>query len=281
VKPQPPGEIARLALNVALAEYGTTERHEKPEDRTIQCEPFPLHWPSSIAKLDALCLGGLYGVTAIASEGKVGKSTLAIASAVKAAATLERQVVYFNAELSVTEFEDRLQRFLRAHPDCADSEQMLRVYHAGRGITADEIVVRCEEEPGPEPLLIVLDSVNTLASLRRGSYFNALEDLCLWAMLARRYSDGAASFLIVAETNKDGGIKGERLQFWADCIVRLKEPADRAWVEIEVTHSRRTPAGPIGKYLRHTPSASFREAGTDEIPRPMAVGDEGDPWWDR
>jgi predicted ATP-dependent serine protease len=278
---QHPGVYARIGLHLALQEQMPSELHEKPTDRLLQSEGFPLHWSSSIEKLDTLMLGGCYGVTCIASEGKVGKSTLAMASAIQAAATLDRQVIYFNAELSLTEFDDRMRRYLNAHPACADAEQMLHVYHAGRGITPEEIALRCDEHASQEPLIVVLDSINTLASLRGGSYYVALEALSMWAMLARRYSDGAASFLIVAETNKLGGIKGERLQFWADAIIRLKEPENRAWVEIEVTHSRRTPAGPVGKYLRHTPSMSFREAGTEEIPKPRAIGDEGETWWNR
>jgi predicted ATP-dependent serine protease len=276
-----PGDYARGCLAIALKPDMRAEAHEKPEKRLIQCDPFPTHWPSSIPKLDSLLLGGLYGVTAIASEGKVGKSTLAIASAIKAAATMDRQVKYFNGELSVTEFEDRLQRFLRAHPDCADAESMLDIYHVGRGVSPEELTVLCDDHPGPEPLLVVLDSINTIATLSGRSYFPAMDAFGIWAMMARRYSDGAASFLLVSETNKSGGIKGEKLQFWADCVVRLKEPADRAWVDIEVTHSRRTPSGLVGKYLRHTPSASFREAGTEEVPRPRAVGDEEETWWKR
>ncbi|MFZ2804288.1 MAG: hypothetical protein WA001_03620 [Patescibacteria group bacterium] len=267
-------------MQLALHEHVAIEAHEKPGKRLLEADEFPLHWPSSIEALDRMLLGGLYGVTAIASEGKVGKSTLAIASAIKAAATLNRQVKYFNGELSVTEFEDRMQRFLREHPDCADAEQMLEVYHVGRGVSPESIFLRCEENPGAEAMLVVLDSINTIATLSGRSYFPALDALGIWAMMARRYSDGAASFLLVSETNKSGGIKGEKLQFWADCIVRLREPADRAWVEIEVTHSRRTPAGPVGKFLRHTPSASFVPQGEAPKPHAVAVGEE-DAWWER
>lgn len=261
-----PGSVGQWALEEALQTQAPTERHRKPDQRVWRSSPFNVHWPSGIPALDALLDGGPHGVTAIASEGKVGKSMLAIGSALEAAATLDWRVAFFVGELDESEWDEREARYIAAHPAVGEGLALLRVYHVRRGVTPEELVLLANEESGPEPLLIVLDSINTIASLSGRPYYAMLEELSVWAMMARRLSAGAVSFLLVAETNVRGGIKGERLQFWADAIVRLERPkereaAEKGWVDVEVTHSRRTRSGYVGRFLRDKPTESFRAHG--------------------
>lgn len=251
-----------MALEQALQTH-PTKRHLAPDKQLWGCAPFARTWTSSVKLVDDRIRQrdgsrGMYGAAAIAGEGKIGKSTLGIGSGLEAAATLEWDVRYFDAELDDGEFEERKGRYVEAHPACADAELCFKAYHVGRGVTCEELLLLCNDDPSLQPMLIVFDSVNTIAKLMRTRYLEALEGLCLWAMLARRISGGAASFLLIAETNKGGGIKGEQLQYWADLIVRLREPKEKGFVDIDITHSRRTPSGQVGRFQRDTDVMSFR-----------------------
>jgi hypothetical protein len=88
-------------------------------------------------------------------------------------------------------------------------------------------------------------------------------------MFSRRLSTGDVSFLITAETNKGGEVKGEALSFWSDVYLKLKWESEFV-VDMNLAKTRRTAgAGPMGNHLRNWSTGLFEP----EQQRPLyAVG---------
>lgn len=237
-------------------------------------------WASTLSYVDIHC-GGFYGVSTLAGRGGVGKSMLAFASAIEAAASLEWQVVYLQAEMDSAELARRGDAYLAAHPAASDAVERLTMIHLPRGGTlmrlAETICAACDHEDSP--LLVVLDSINTAAELLEKPYLIALRDLALWAMMSRRLSRGAVSWLIVSELNKAGGVRGDKLTYWSDLVLTMKRPSARAApniVELELAKSRSTGGeGSMGKYVRRWQSFDFLPERELERPVLKVVGARG------
>lgn len=216
-------------------------------------------WPSGLRCLDSVA-GGAYGCTVLASEEKAGKSDLAFSSAIAAAAAGWR-VVYLNAELPPSSVERRTRRLASVFPETYDALEELYVVHVSpwRELESFRDVVEDCLANDDRRLLVVADSVNTIAELSDGpSYFDAMHGLTRWLALARRMTEGDVSALIVAETNKRGGVKGEKLKYLADLVVRLrKDTRERSWVHVEVTAGREGGEGAAGKYLHRWQEARY------------------------
>jgi hypothetical protein len=95
-------------------------------------------------------------------------------------------------------------------------------------------------------------------------------------------SQGAASFLIVSETNQIGGAKGGKLEFWADQVLKLSvknrsASAGLVPVKLELLASRRTGGeGDMGIYLRNQQTCRFQP----EAERPNLSRAGGMDWHD-
>ena len=80
----------------------------------------------------------------------------------------------------------------------------------------------------------------------------------------RRMSNGAASFLIVSETNQIGGAKGGKLEFWADQVLKITSNKKGGVpglvpVKLNLMASRRTGGeGDMGIYLRNQQTCRFQ-----------------------
>ena len=197
-------------------------------------------WPTNVDFIDNVT-GGFYGLSVLGGFQKLGKSTLALASAIEAAASMKWNVVLHNAELGGDELGRRLDQYMEVHPSAEDAVDNLRVVSIPRGFTMDDILAEnvaiCADD---RPVLNVLDSINTCATLMDGNYLDNLRDLALWCMMSRRISRAAASFLVVSELNARGMSKGLNLEYWADMVVRMKGDKKRGWITLKLAHSRAT-----------------------------------------
>jgi predicted ATP-dependent serine protease len=222
-------------------------------------------WPSTIDYIDHHC-GGSYGLSVILGGMKTGKTLLAMGQCIEAAATEEWQVVYLCAELDQHEIATRINRYFNAHPASISCQDFLHIVFVGKGQTPEMIQAQIEgvTDPGGPPILICMDSINTITEMSGRDYLKTLRDFALWAMLSRRMSNGAVSFLIVSETNKIGGSKGAKLEFWADQVVKLSRPKKTSInglvpVRIDLLASRRTGGeGEMGIYLRNQRTCQFQ-----------------------
>lgn len=226
----------------------------------------PKFWPSTIKYIDQTC-GGFYGMTVVAAQPGTGKTLLAIATAIEAAASGNWQVVIFAAEDDYDGFRDRFNRYLAAHPAAQDCLPNLHFHAVGKGQDPESLtstVLHAVDREMDTPILLVLDSINSIVNLSGSNYLAGLSSIGLWAMLARRVSEGNVSFFITSETNKAGEAKGETLSFWADFYLKMKKKSDNV-VEMELAKTRRTPgAGKMGKYLRNWTIGEFEAEGKDD-----------------
>ncbi len=245
------GEQGWIGLGLSLRADLQTEELQLTTDAKVPELP---NWPSTLNYIETH-LGGFHGVTSLAAEKGTGKTMLALASAIEAAASGDWQVFYFAAEDDYGGMLTRYQTYLEAWGGARDAEGRLSVLSVGRIHSVwdlfQEITARCVTELNA-PVLVVLDSINTIASLSTEPYLLALHNLGLWAMLSRRMSRGAASFLLVAETNKTGGIKGGNLDHWSDVVLRIRKVKnENRQVTMRLDKARLAGGeGPMGKYVR-------------------------------
>ena len=241
-------------------------------------------WPSNIKYIDEQC-GGFYGLAVILGAAKCGKTMMALGSCIEAAATEEWQVVYLCAELDEHEMATRINRYFAAHPASLSCEDFLHIVFVGKGQTPEMIQSQIEAitDPGGPPILVCMDSINTITEMSGLDYLRTLKDYSLWAMLSRRMSNGAVSFLIVSETNQIGGAKGGKLEFWADQVIKISIPKKRTGefglvpVNLQLLASRRTGGeGDMGIYLRNQKTCRFQ--AEKEKPRLHRAG--GMDWID-
>ena len=134
-----------------LAAQGTTpttepEISEGPEHRTARSSARRprRHWPSGIPELDAAPQGGFYGLTTIVAPPKLGKSGLALSSAIEAAATQNWTVLYLNAELDDEELMDRVDRYMQFTPHTDDANGYLGFMCPGVPFPREQILERLE-----------------------------------------------------------------------------------------------------------------------------------------
>jgi predicted ATP-dependent serine protease len=260
----PAGHRAWCATWVAL--HPETQNEVPPIKFDDSLKDTLQRWPSNLEYIDYHC-GGFYGLAVILGAGKTGKTMLALGSCIEAAATEEWQVVYLCAELDQHEMALRLNRYFNAHPASKACEDFLHIVFVGKGQTPDMIQAQVEmvTDPNGPPILICMDSINTITEMSGRDYLRTLRDYALWAMLSRRMSNGAVSFLIVSETNQIGGTKGGKLEFWADQVVKISNPkGGRAAfglvpVKMQLLASRRTGGeGDMGVYLRNQTTCQFQ-----------------------
>ncbi len=276
--PMNAAERGWLALGAALQDDGDSTYMEPRYDRP---GPMPPSWPSTLDYIETHC-GGWHGVTSLNSEKGVGKTMIATACAIEAAATTW-QVVYFLAEDDMHGLEDRLHNYAQFNPgSCGDAKGWLHFFSVPMGVTKESILMDITgaiDGACDRPILVVFDSINTMANLAGGSYLQQLNDFGLWAMLARRKSRGSVSFMIVSETNQRGGIKGANLAFWSDMMLTMKKAGpNKELVALTLSKARRWEGeGEMGNYARHFRAGRFFKP--DQVPDQLRLvqGGGGQP----
>lgn len=253
-----------LALGVCLREEMQTTRYDEVTFDGKREAMQPPAWPSTLGYIEEN-VGGWRGLTSFSGVKGCGKTMLAIACAIEAAASGGWQVVYFLAEDDAEGLQERINNYEAAHDHAMNAAGALNFVSVPHGITLDRIfedVSASVDTTVDKPLLVCFDSINTIASFTRRNYLAALHDLGLWAMSARRVSRGSVSFQLVAETNQRGEIKGANLGFWSDLVLKMKkvqrkmdddgiDHEQRGIVQLTLDKARRWPGeGPMGRYVR-------------------------------
>ena len=224
-----------------------------------------IHWQTGCQAIDEKIRGG-YGMTVIAGAPKVGKSLLAISSAIEAARS-GWSVVYANAEMSLNHILERMRNYCGTF-DPAVGEN-LHLAQVGPGITIDKLYEEIEREAiedDTDKLLIVLDSINRITDFSasgetEGSYWQSLQDWSAWAMNSRRSTEGRISWLIVSELNQRGDVKGLNLQYTADLVIRMSASEAPDVAIIDIPYSRATRAEAVGPTIRDFQTGRFIQHG--------------------
>ena len=242
-------ETAFAGMKRALVD----ERNSAVDPSNVEVKDL-ITWPSTIAELDDK--SRFYGMVTLSAQRGTGKTMLAISSAIEACAD-GWQVFYFSAEDDAEGIAERFNNFCGSHPETArrlEASGRFHVFSTGRNQTPQTLMSEIESRVDfavDQPILVVIDSINSLVEMSSYAYLDGLTEFGLWAMLARRFSGGNAAFLIVAETNKSGSVKGEKLPYWSDQVLAMRRSDGSDVVEIELQKSRRTGGvGELGKFIR-------------------------------
>lgn len=233
-----PGYELRALLESALEPVGSEEMIvEDIESHTTQ----PPRYPTPILPLQA-ATGGHYGVTVVGGDEGVGKSSVCAGTAILSALDGWR-VFYVNAELDRERlgfYARRLRLHRRLPKEVLDRVSFLNF---GMGSTLDDVLRNASVriEPHDRRVLFILDSINTILDKEpdhRMHYFDRLRRWAMWAMEARRISEGGLSFLITSELNQRKETSGVKLKYLADMVVVVKKTSTKNYCDVEVTKGR-------------------------------------------
>lgn len=167
-------------------------------------------WSTGVGEFDRVLGGGIVpgSVVLVAGEPGIGKSTLLLDVAARAAA--HRPVLYVSGEESAAQVRARAQRI---------------------GALADELYLTSETDLGTvlahlderAPALAVVDSVQTLASSEvDGAAGNVSQVREVAGALIQRAKAAGIAMLLVGHVTKDGSIAGPRmLEHLVDVVVQF------------------------------------------------------------
>lgn len=270
-----PGTRLGLAVQRAVRPRGT-EIHAR--DLTAPSGKCP-RYPAGLESIDHVT-GGFYGVTCLGGAPGVGKSLVALRSALEAAVAGWR-VLYYDCELGARNFASRVMRVVRTEPesfgpaisnDCDGPDlQPSRWSHFGHRLTdapfrprdltrlADlsawvqdilELIHHFDQR-----VLIVLDSVNQAARMLSSQGTNEegwrlTRQIAELAREVRKETNGEVAWLLVAELNRQGTIAGKDLEYIADLDVRMQRGTETGFTSIRVAKGREGGEGDFGDYLR-------------------------------
>jgi hypothetical protein len=231
-------------------------------------------FPSGIVELDNLTGGGFFGFSACAGRKKLGKTMIAVRSAVEAART-GWNVHYTYGENTAARVRSLVKKVLgplaEDPPDWFYSN--LRGFRFGDGARVDGLVENVTERipDDAEKVLVVVDSVNRLARYSGSDYLRTLNRICQVAQNSSEVSGGRVAWLVLSELNQRGGMVGMDLEYSAACLLYMRRTKDPDHVKFSVD-SRESPGGDLGKLYRNWAQCTFENpAGPPEREEPEAA----------
>jgi len=194
------------------------------------------HWPSGIAEFDRVLGGGIVPGAAILLSGEpgVGKSTLLLEVASRAAATGQR-VLYVSAEESVSQVRLRAERTGGLQPS---------LYLAAE----TDLATILGQIDAVEPQLVIVDSVQTVASsLSDGLAGGPSQVREVASTLIRVSKDRNLPVLLVGHVTKDGTIAGPRLlEHLVDVVLHFEGDRQTALRFVRSMKNRFGPTDEVG-----------------------------------
>ncbi|RZU64029.1 DNA repair protein RadA/Sms [Microterricola gilva] len=212
------------------------------------------HWPSGIAEFDRVLGGGIVPGAAILLSGEpgVGKSTLLLEVAARAAATGQR-VLYVSAEESVQQVRLRAERTNALVPT---------LYLAAE----TDLATILGQIDAVEPQLLIVDSVQTVASsLSDGLAGQPSQVREVASTLIRVAKDRHLPVLLVGHVTKDGSIAGPRLlEHLVDVVCQFEGDRQTALRFVRALKNRFGPTDEVGCF-------EMTGDGIAEVPDPSGL----------
>ncbi|MDR1635283.1 MAG: DNA repair protein RadA [Bifidobacteriaceae bacterium] len=221
-------------------------------------------WSTAITELDRVLGGGIVpgSVVLLGGEPGVGKSTLLLEVAAKAAAG-GRKVVYLTGEESPSQVAARAARTGAAHPGV----KLATVTELGQALAV--IASEC-------PDLLVVDSIQTLSSADLDSAPGGVTHVrAVTAALVGAAKRSAMACLLVGHVTKDGLVAGPRtLEHLVDAVAMFEGDRHSALRLLRCTKNRFGSADEVGCF-------EMAEDGIHEVVDPsglfLAGGDSSTP----
>ena len=208
---------------------------------------------TGMSELDRVLGGGLVdsSVVLISGEPGIGKSTLLLQ--ISSILSKNKTVLYVSGE------ESKGQLKMRAERLSVTSENLYLLTETD----VDAVLSECERM---KPGVIIIDSVQTLSSMRFSSVPGSITQVRESAMALISYakSAGAAIFL-VGHVNKEGGISGPKiLEHMVDAVLYFEGERTNSYRIIRAIKNRFGSTNEIGVF-------EMGDKGLIEIPNPSEV----------
>ena len=212
------------------------------------------HWPSGIVEFDRVLGGGIVPGAAILLSGEpgVGKSTLLLEVASKAAAAYDR-VLYVSAEESASQVRLRAER---------------------TGALHDNLYLAAETELGAivgqidavKPGLVIVDSVQTVSSENVGGLAGGPAQVREVAVtLIRVAKERNVPVLLVGHVTKDGNVAGPRLlEHLVDVVCQFEGDRQTPLRFVRALKNRFGPTDEVGCF-------EMTADGIAEVPDPSGL----------
>jgi DNA repair protein RadA/Sms len=212
------------------------------------------HWPSGIGEFDRVLGGGIVpgAVILLSGEPGVGKSTLLLEVASKAAASKSR-VLYVSAEESVSQVRLRAERTHALQPE------LYLAAETDLGTILGQI-------DAVKPDLVIIDSVQTVSSsLSDGLAGQPSQVREVASTLIRVAKDRDLPILLVGHVTKDGSIAGPRLlEHIVDVVCQFEGDRQTSLRFVRALKNRFGPTDEVGCF-------EMTGDGIAEVPDPSGL----------
>ncbi len=221
------------------------------------------HWPSGISEFDRVLGGGIVpgAVILLSGEPGVGKSTLLLEVASKAAAAKSR-VLYVSGEESVSQVRLRAER-----TGALEAELFLAA--------ETDLATILGQIDAVKPDLVIIDSVQTMSSsLSDGTAGQPSQVREVASTLIRVAKDRDLPILLVGHVTKDGSIAGPRLlEHIVDVVCQFEGDRQTPLRFIRALKNRFGPTDEVGCFEMSgdgiaevpDPSGLFLSRGTEPV----------------
>lgn len=212
------------------------------------------HWPSGINEFDRVLGGGIVPGAAILLSGEpgVGKSTLLLEVAARAAATGQK-VLYVSAEESVQQVRLRAER----------TNALVPTLYLAAETDLGTILGQID---AIEPQLLIVDSVQTVASSASDGLAGQPSQVReVASTLIRVAKDRHLPILLVGHVTKDGSIAGPRLlEHLVDVVCQFEGDRQTALRFVRALKNRFGPTDEVGCF-------EMTGDGIAEVPDPSGL----------
>jgi DNA repair protein RadA/Sms len=226
-------EVGAPAKGVAAAQVPASRAARPITELATADAP---RWPTGIAEFDRVLGGGVVpgAVVLCSGEPGVGKSTLLLAVAARAAAA-GRRVLYVSGEESLAQVRLRAERTGALEP---------QLYLASETDLAT--ILGQLRDTAPE--LVIVDSVQTVANAANESLAGGpsqVRDVA--AALTRAAKDAGLPLLLVGHVTKDGSVAGPRvLEHLVDVVAHFDGDRQTALRFVRTSKNRFGPTDEVG-----------------------------------
>lgn len=243
-------EIEQKELQLSKSNKAFENRAEKFSELEL---PTYLRSKTGMQELDRVLGGGLVNssVVLLSGEPGIGKSTLLLQICSELAKV--RKVLYVSGEESKGQLKLRAERL----GIVGDSLYLLTE------TDLDSVLSECENL---KPDVIIIDSVQTLSSMRFSSAPGSITQVRECAMALIGYAKNASSAIfLVGHVNKEGGISGPKiLEHMVDAVLYFEGERTNSYRIIRAIKNRFGSTNEIGVF-------EMGDKGLVEIPNPSDV----------